>query len=87
MTFETVRLQSGQHWKWNKSNKLGRYAQACKNFRAEWRRDVPANSTFSGPITDLLSVKLNENFDENPFTCQCEKKTKKKKEEEKDEKA
>ena len=44
--------------------------------------DVLANSIYSGPITSAFNV---ERFDENPFTCHCEKGEKRrKKEEEKD---
>ena len=36
--------------------------------------DAPANSIISGPTTSIFNAMR---FDENPFTCQCEKEDKK----------
>jgi len=47
---------------------------ACKYFRVERCTDAPANSIFYGPIRSVFNAVR---FDENPFTCQCEKENKK----------
>ena len=44
------------------------------NFRAERCRAAPANRIFSGPITAVFNAMC---FDENPFTCRCEKRRQK----------
>ena len=45
------------------------------NFRAERCTDAPADSVFSGPITSFFNAMR---FDEDPFTCHCEKEDRKK---------
>ena len=50
------------------------YIYIINPFTAATCTDAPANSIFSGPITNIFNAVR---FDEDPFTCRCEKEDKK----------
>ena len=53
--------------------KLAQLMLLCPNLKKLWAERctiVPANSIFSSPITSTFNAVR---FNENPFTCQCEK--------------